>query len=143
MTQQSFGTPSSEISIPPLVFLFLLRTGHPFRKMALIAIYSFCLDGDWCYPTMAKIAFRVECSEREIRRAVAWLAANGFVEARVRPGRTTLYRVPTPDCQSGPPRTDSPPKETVKRTAIRYTSDRDRLQARLRAYVRAQERRRG
>lgn len=140
MVQQSFSTPDT--NLPFIVHVALLRTGSPVRKSVLFALASFCLDGDWCYPSTTKIAFRAECCERQARRELSDLERQGLIERRSAPGRSSRYRVPTPDCQSDPPRTVSPPKGTGKRTAIRYDSDLERLHARARAYARMEARRR-
>lgn len=139
MTQECLGTPTNDL--PRIVYVALLRTGSPVRKSVLFSLATFCLDGDWCYPSVRAISFRSECSTRQTRRELSDLERQGLIERRRAPGRSSTFRIPTPDRQSYPPRTDSPPKGTAKPTAIRYSTDRERLEARVRAYARMQARR--
>lgn len=97
MTQSSFST--SDTSMLPFIVKVAetpvpgggLNGGY---KAVLLALGTFCLDGDWCYPKTDSIARRASVSIRQAQKALSEWSKAGIVERFVSSGRrASRYRV--------------------------------------------------
>ena len=65
----------------------------PTAKSVLMSLADQAKDDALCWPSISKTAERTCFSERAVQGAIQWLVKNGLLEAKVRPGRSTMYRI--------------------------------------------------
>jgi DNA-binding transcriptional ArsR family regulator len=83
-----------------------LREAPVESKVELLVLIVLCDhahdDGNGAYPSVATIARMARASESGVDVALKSLRRAGLIEAKPRPGRTTIYRVVMTPPASGP-----------------------------------------
>jgi Helix-turn-helix domain len=95
-----------------------IDTGRKLRlptadRLVLIVLAERANGHLFCWPSETTISGDTGLSERQVRRSVHALRDGGLIGIRERHGSSSLYTVirpATPDSESGPPRTLSPPE---------------------------------
>lgn len=86
------------------------------EKMVLMCLADYANDdGENCWPAISTIARKCSKGERTIQGAIKWLAAEGYLIAQERPGRSTAYHLnPRKICT---PAKSAPPQKTAQTPA--------------------------
>lgn len=86
------------------------------EKMVLMCLADYANDdGENCWPAVGTIARKCSKGERTIQGAIKWLAAEGYLIAQERPGRSTAYHLnPRKICT---PAKSAPPQKTARTPA--------------------------
>ncbi|NYT38890.1 helix-turn-helix domain-containing protein [Allopusillimonas soli] len=63
----------------------------PAQKAVLISLADNANDEGVCWPSVANISMRTCLSERAVQAAIKWLCQSGYLIARERSGRSTVY----------------------------------------------------
>ena len=79
------------MSIQGLGWCIQQKTDTPTTKLVLFILSNYADEKGSCYPSENHLASIVGVSDRQIRRCLKWLIANGFIEAECRSGTSNRY----------------------------------------------------
>lgn len=69
----------------------------PAAKIILIGLGNHARDQRTCFPSLGRLAFYSNCSEKTVQRRLEWLSARGYISVRLRPGRSSVYTLNIPE----------------------------------------------
>jgi hypothetical protein len=80
-------------------------------------LWHYAGRADTAFPSVARLAVECRMNQRDVRDALQWLTANGWIRAQVRPGHTTVYHVRT-ERPEGCKRDTPTPKRGAPKRAV-------------------------